>query len=312
MSNEQYTGGFVSPAVAVQPNPIGAPSQNGEARRKRRRFRSRLQLVLAVLLALALGLLGGYVLGSIFGSTLWPQRVNPTVVTEDTLDDIVGTYTYDGKVYGITARMAFEDAGNLDGMRNDDGTYDAPTADMIFAAARNGILVALADGAGVTVDNAEVDAYALANYGTSDMSWISQYLGIDESRAWGLLSDATRVSKLREHVVGSGDAPAPPDYPEDGNAEVATNAYGSYIIGLLGGHWDGQNGTWADTDNEFYPVLSGLVFSADSANYEAAQAAYAIASSEYIAWSGDAAARWEEYVNQYFSKAAVTIGTLAV
>ena len=141
----QYGGqtfGAGAPPMAMEP-----------AKKPRRRGAGPLAVTLIVLLTLVIGLIGGaaayYFLIDRYMPL--PQQPVPATLTLEELDEVVvGTYTYQGKVYQINARQAILDSVSLSAMLNDDGTYDAPTADMVLSYARNHILAqAVADGLGL-------------------------------------------------------------------------------------------------------------------------------------------------------------------
>lgn len=266
--------------------------------------------VLAILVGLLVGFLATFLVMS--GRTGAPQPVAPTL-TESQLDStVVGTYRYDDETYAITAREALLGSTSLEGVANDDGTYDAPSADMVLAYARNQILAQLVADNGITVTSDEVAAYAEQTVGTSDMAAVAAYVGMDEDQALQAMTEAAAVAKLRASVTGSSSttAPLPPTAPADGNTEVGTAEYADYIIALLGSNWDAGLGTWANTDNAYYTALQNMVFAPGSANYEAAEAAYAVAYAEWQATSGDQGEAWFDYVNAYLDAGSISIATL--
>ena len=134
---------------------------------------------------------------------------------------------------------------------------------------------------------------------------------MDEDQATRLLTEAAGVRKLRDQVTsGATAAPEAPKAPEDGDTEVTNATYAAYVIGLLGSHWDAAHGTWLDTDNDYYAALADLPLSPTSASYETALAAYGVAYAQYLASGKTASELWDDYVNQFMDKAAVTIDTL--
>lgn len=264
--------------------------------------------VIMLLAGIILGGLVMFLIGLFQGNV---QKPIPATLTESKLDTVVGSYTYDGVAYDITARQAIEDSTSVEARLNDDGSYDSPTADMVLSYARNRILALLVEENGITVSDEEISQYALQMSGTDDIAQIAQYYGMDEEQARRIIGEACATEKLRTQVIGSlGTAPTAPSAPADGNTETANTEYGQYIISLLGTNWDASTGTWANTDNAYYDALQGMVFSADSANYEAAQAAYYVAYSEYQANVTNVEAQWNDYVNGFLSNGAITIDTL--
>lgn len=266
--------------------------------------------VLAILVGLLIGFLATFLFMN--GRSGAPQPVAATL-TESQLDStVVGTYRYDGETYAITAREALLGSTSLENAANGDGTYDAPSADMVLAYARNQILAQLVADNGITVTSEEVAAYAEQTVGTSDMAAVAAYVGMDEDQALQAMTEAAAVAKLRASVAGSSStaAPVPPTAPADGNTEVGTAEYADYIIALLGSNWDADLGTWANTDNAYYTALQNMVFAPGSASYEAAEAAYAVAYAQWQAASGDQGEAWLDYVNAYLDAGAISIATL--
>ena len=298
-----FPGSASQPASSMQTHAYpSAPAP------RRKGVHPAIAIVIAVL-ALALGaVLGMFFLGHLIDR---PQQTISANLTESQLDESVGTYTYEGKLYDITARQAIEDSVSLESVRQDDGTYTAPTADMIMSYARNRILADKVAASGITVSEDDLDAYLQELAGTTDLTQIANtyHMGVDQART--ILTEAAGVKKLRDQVIGEvPTAPQAPQAPEDGNTETANGDYATYIIGLLGDNWDSSKGTWANTDNVFYTVLKDATFSADSANYEAAQLAYYVAYQQYQSTTSTVGAQWTDYVNQFMVDGAVTVNTL--
>ncbi len=89
--------------------------------------------MIAVIVAAILG----YVIGS---DAFGPKGVGSATLTEDQLDSVVATWTLDGatnKLDGatnkITARQAIESQYSLDTVKDENGTYPTPSADVILA-----------------------------------------------------------------------------------------------------------------------------------------------------------------------------------
>ena len=236
----------------------------------------------------------------------------PAALTEAELDTVVATYTYAGETLSITARAAIEDSTSVEAVKNDDGTYAAPTADMILTCARNQILARLVAEAGIEVSDEELASYAEQTLGTSDFSEIAAYYQMDEDHARRIVGDAVAVAKLRDQVAGSvGDVPQPPTAPADEEgATSATEEYGSYVAGLLGESWDAASQTWADTDNAYYQALAASDFDGTAASYQTAQTAYYVAYALYQEQVAEQRAVWTDYVNGYFGQATISIATL--
>lgn len=237
------------------------------------------------------------------------QPLGSTIQNDELDSTIVGYYTYDGQQYELTAAEVIGQSNDLQSSVNADGTYDSPSADQVLAAARNAVMRHLVDDKNVVVTQSEIDAYAVSTLGTSDVESLASIYGMGVTQTRDSLELAARLSKLRNQVAASsasGGSVAAPTAPADGQNEVGNADYAQYIIGLLGSHWNSVDGTWADTDNAYYPALLNQVFAPGSASYEAALAAYAVAYST-SAVSLDV---WTSYVNSYLDEGAVSIATL--
>ncbi len=307
--------------AAVAPNPVGQrfePSaayagaygaRQPPAPAPRRKGVHPLLVILIALLTLVLGAL----LGTVFLGNLIPRPQQPiaSTITESQLDEPVGSYTYEGERFEITARQAIEDSVSLSSVRNDDGTYKAPTADMVMSYARNRILADKVAEAGIVVSDEELNDYLQQLSGTTDLATIANTYGMDVDQARTILTEAAGVKALRDQVIGEVPAaPQAPQAPENGDTETANADYATYIIALLGDAWDSAHGTWANQDNVFYAVLKDATFSADSANYEAAQLAYYVAYQQYQSTTTTVSSQWTDYVNQFMVNGAVTVNTL--
>lgn len=315
---DHYTGvpsgpyGAGSGALGQRPARPHAVAPRDSSSRRRSSSAGTSRPVLGYVLCCIAGLLvGALVALLVFNGKFHPPAPIASTLAEAQLDTAVGAYSYAGKTYKITARDAIEGSTSLSAVKNPDGSYDAPTADMVLSFARNEILDRLVEDNGVSVSSEEISAYALSMLGTSDMSAIAEMFGMDEAQAQGVVAQAAAVGKLRQQVTGTSgsSAPVPPDAPADGNTEVGTAAYADYIIGLLGANWDSSTNMWANTTNDFYNALQGMVFAPGSANYEAALAAYGVAYAQHLAVSGQTDA-WSDYVNEYLDSGSVVIATL--
>jgi hypothetical protein len=266
--------------------------------------------VVIALLCLVLGSVAGVLVTRAWlAGSGWPSQPVSATLTASELSTVVGSYRYNGEYRTVTAKEVLASATGLEAAQLSDGTYEAPTADMVLAYVRNLILNDMVADYGIQVSDAEVSAYAFDVFGTSDMQAIAASLGSTVDAARQAVTEAAAVHALRLQLAGSSAAPAEPVYPADGNTEVANAAYADYIIGLLGSHWDATYQTWADTDNAYYPVLSNLTFAAGSANYEAALAAYGVAV-QLNQESDTSLQLWTDAVNAYLENASITVGTL--
>ena len=276
------------------------------------RAKSHRTAAVTALIGLAVGVLAAIILARfVFGwGTTKLDPVAPTLADTE-LSCVVGTYTYNGESFDITAREAIEGTQALSYSLNADGTYDAPSSDMVLAYARNQVLAQIAADAGIMASADEVNAYMQQLVGTTDITQAAAYLHMDADQAQAALQQACTISKLKDSVCpASAQTLQEPAWPADGNTELGHPEYADYIIGLLGANWDATTQSWANTDNVYYAVLKDQVFAQGSASYNAAMLAYNVAYQQAGGTASDSSAAWTDYVNTYLDKAAIVIYTL--
>lgn len=260
---------------------------------------------------LAVGLvLGHFVFGS--EGVLGGSVAGKTTVEEGDLDDVMGSYTYNGKTYDVTIRDVIELSSTLDQAKNDDGTYNMPAADGVVSAARNQILLLEAKNQGIEATDDEVKAYAQEQLGSSDFDAIASQYGLDKSTVETMITQSATMDKLRKSVVttDTGDMPEAPTEPESGQESTPTVDYFNYIINLAGDEWDSTNNTWKDTTGSYATALANYSISPDTgATYEAAQAAYYVAYQEYTTKATAASNEWVSYYNKLFANVTVQLNT---
>lgn len=245
--------------------------------------------------------------GSILSSSVYS-------LSEGDLDKAVATYVIDGKRHEITYRDAILENGSLSAVQNADGSYRVPSADSVLAAARSQVIAAEAERLGITADDAEVDAYALATFGTTDLSTIATAYGMESDAAAVLLREAALMSQLRDQALqaDAGEAPEAPAEPGEGEEVTMTEEYASYILALAGDEWDSEAGTWVSTDGPFASALADYEITATGATYEAARQAYYVAYQRHVAALSEYSAQWTDYVNKLLGNASIEISTLAI
>ena len=305
----------VAPAAAPEPEPAPAAAEATPAAEAAPAAPTKgiavPVFVVCVVIAVVVGVLAGhFLLGG--GSTI--SLSGKTALAEDQLDSTIATYTYDGKTTNVTAREVILVNSTLDNAKDDDGNYTVPTADEVISYVRNAIVSVAAEKEGITVTDDEVAEYASSTMGSDDYATIASQYGIDEDTAKSTLKASAIMVKLRNSVVTTElpATPTAPDSPADGQEDVATADYASYIINLAGDEWDSENNTWASTDGDYYAALSTYTITNDSATYAAAQAAYYVASSKYSSAYSSISTQWLAYVNTLLANATIQIGSLAV
>lgn len=269
-------------------------------------------VIIAAVVALAVGC-GAGALGYKFLSPTSPAAlVGSTTVSEDKLDSTIGTYTYQGTTYDVTVRDAIQESSSLDAAKQDDGTYQVPTADSVLSFARYQIVQKEAESRDISVTDEDMDSYASDTLGTTDYSTIASTYSMDEDQVKALIKQSAMMKKLQEQVVEGEppSAPTAPTAPEDGNEDTANADYAKYVIDLVGDEWDAEKNTWARTDGDYYASLSTFTISNDSATYGAAEAAYNVAALKYQTGSSEYSKQWNEYLNGLLSNASISVNTL--
>ncbi|MBE6070008.1 MAG: hypothetical protein E7211_20315 [Clostridium lundense] len=238
--------------------------------------------------------------------------LSPASFAPDELDNPVGCFVYGGETHQVSARAAIEDSVSLESMLLEDGTYAAPTAEMVLGYARNRILLMAVEERGVSLDEGELRQYMLQTLGTDDLAQVAAAYGMDEGQARAILYEAACIVKLRDREVGSiGAPPLPPEAPAAGaDAGSPTEAYGAYVLDLLDGSWNVLAGEWADTSGPMYEALAPYGFNGATASYEMAQAAYYAAYAQYQQQAAAQREAWTAFVNGYFDEATVVVYSL--
>ena len=221
----------------------------------------------------------------------------------------VASYSYNGKKSDITAREAIESQYSLDTVKDDDGNYTAPSADVILSYVRNQILLDAAEDEGVTVSSKEMKQYAEDSIGTSDYKTMATQYGVSKDQAKQIVRQSATLQKLYKKKVGDASAsmPTAPTEPADGNEETASKDYADYIINLAGDEWDSSKGTWKDEDGTYAKAFADDAFTADSATYKQAMTAYYTAYQQYSSQASSASSKWTEYANGLYAKANISI-----
>lgn len=235
-----------------------------------------------------------------------------TTVDEGQLDAVMGSYEYGGTTYNITVRDAIEESSTLDSAKNDDGTYNVPSSDTVLSLARNQIMLKEADNQGISVSDDDVSSYAESTVGSSDYATIASSYGMDEDTVKQLLTDSCKIKALHDQVVTDSvpDRPTAPAAPDSGQEDTPTADYAQYIINLAGDEWDSTNNTWARTDGPYYSALNSYTISNDSATYDAAQAAYYVAYSQYSSAAQQVQQEWTDYANGLLANCHLVLNTL--
>ncbi len=265
--------------------------------------------VLPIVIGVIVGLILGAVIGifvyksGIIGGSAGHVAVN---MAEGDLDKPIASYTYNGKNIQLTSREVFELNGtSIEVAKQEDGSYRAPAPEQIIAAMRDQILGKETEAQGIQVSDDEATEYVKSQLGFGSMDELAQYLGTDTENATKTAVRIASYDKLRQTIVPDSanlKMPEPPTEPEDGDRDAKTEAYGQYIVGLLGDNWDAENETWANTENDFYEAMKDSSFTSKSASYSDATFAYYVAYSQAASQYQSAAEKWRDYTNGLYEK----------
>lgn len=260
---------------------------------------------------LVVGVLAGHFL---LGGTGTVSLNGRTALSAGELDSTIATYTVGGQTTPVTAREVLEEmAGGADLTANDDGTYDVPGASSVLSYVQNQLIIADAHDRGLSVSDDEISDFANQNLGTDDLSSVASAYGMSEDAVRSTIEQTLLMRKLQDEVCDTAlpAAPTEPTAPAEGAEDTPTADYASYVIGLAGDEWDADADTWARTDGPYYAALSGYDISSAGATYEAAEAAYGVATSAYQSAYAQVSDQWGAYTSSLLSNASIQIGTLA-
>lgn len=255
---------------------------------------------------------GHFVLGGGTGVSEAGSPAGVTTVGEDKLDTVVGSYTYNGTSFDVTIRDVIEETSSLEAAKTEEGAYSVPSADSVLSYMRNNIILNAAKEAGITLSDKEVADYALQQLGSSDYASLAANYGLDEETVKSMITDSAIIDAYRVKVTGVTlpTPPVAPTEPKEGKEDEETADYASYIIDLAGDEWDAKKETWADEKGEYATALANYHVTNDAASYEAAQAAYYVASQAYTTKSEEMNTAWKAYYNELFSQCVVTLYSL--
>ncbi|WP_085829761.1 hypothetical protein [Collinsella vaginalis] len=289
--------------IDVEPPHGGANFDALQPGRNRRLLFGALAAAVIIIVALC-----GYFIGR---GGFGVQGASGATVSEDQLDTVIASWSYNGQDHKLTVRDAIEDQSSLDSAKDSDGNYRVPSAETVLAYARNRILVSEAEARNLTVSDDEATQYAEDHIGTSDYSTLATQYCITEDQAKRIVKENALISKLYAEVVPdsstSTTAPTAPAEPENGDTSTASKDYADYIIKLAGDEWDSSKGTWAREDGPYYSALKDEQFTADSATYAQAQAAYYVAYQQYSQQVQSGQSTWRTFVNGLYAKASVDL-----
>lgn len=271
------------------------------------RGRAKTMLVMA---GVAAALMGGMVGCSGTGNV---NTVGSTTISSDATKQIAATYTYNGKQNTITYEDAIKYQG---GATNEDGTYPVPTAEACLNLARQRIMQEHAKDKGVTVTDDDMAKYVKDQFGAESVDEMASSFGYEKDQLKEMLNDSIVQQKLFDQVT-EGKSPTAPEYPAqpaEGKENEATKAYAEYITKLAGDAWDasanGGKGGWKDPEGMFAISCADYEITNDSANYNAAVAAYQAAYQDYSNKMTEFQQQWTDYMNQLYKDSPITLSSL--
>ena len=228
------------------------------------------------------------------------SHTTTTTVSSDDLDQVVGTWTYDGQSHDVTAKDALSWQTATMSALNDDGTYDVPSASIVNSIAKNAVIVDLAEKAGLTASDEEIAAAATSLYGSDSISSIAQTYGLTEDIVRERLTAQVLTAKYKEQVTADTNVDAAPDVP-DSSWSGAERA--SYVMKLAGDAWNTSKGAWADDTSEWASMVGD--FDGETATEDQAEAAFSIASNTYVEQNQAAQDAWDDAINPELAKVTV-------
>lgn len=262
-----------------------------------------------------IGCIAGLVIGFIFGKFIFcgPNQnvtnLNKTTVTESELNQIIGSYTYDGKNYTISIKDAIDHLGNT---TNSEGTYNMPSTDSIVALARQNILKNEAEKSNITVSDDEINTYIKDTFNVESVDELTQF-GYKAEQIKDMVTTNIIQEKLQKQVMGE-EVYKQPDYPDpakEGEENNKTEAYAEYIKKLVGDKY--KDNDWTEAGTEYKDAIAasdGGEFDGKTANYKAAMAVFQTAYREYDELQGAQTQKWLDYTNDIFKGCTITVATL--
>ncbi len=230
-------------------------------------------------------------------------------LSEEQLESTVASYSYNGKTVNITAREAIESQYSVDNVKDDDGSYSAPSAETILSYVRTKILVEQADKEGVTVSAKEMKKVAKTAIGTSSYKTMAKQYGLSVKQAKQQVKNYALTQKLYKKIVKNSSLTAPTAPTEPADSENLTDeekaTYAQYIIDLAGNKWNSKKNTWKSSKSTYAQQVGD--FDGQTATYDQATAAYYVAYQEYSTKASSASSKWTKYENELFAKANIHV-----
>ena len=272
-------------------------------------------MVACLLVGLAIGVLVTFIVTSEVGKGSQTAEddgkalVSGTVGT-DSLDTEMVRYSYGEDEVSLSVRDVITLTGSLDSMR-DEATkrYSVPSAEKALEAVRNDIVQKDAERHGIRVTDGDVLEYVSDTYGVATVDELAQQVELSNEETERQLRERLIIKFLKEDVVGDKHLLplVEPPLPDDGDPEVLTEIYATYIVNLAGDEWDMAGNRWKSDESAFAKALADTPFEGGLASYDMARKAYDVVHqrNEEIQRTIDGA--WSDYINNMFRQTTVTL-----
>lgn len=262
-------------------------------------------MIAAFVVAVVIAAVVGFFIGNGgFGG----KGVGSATLTEDQLDSTVASYSYNGKKSDITAREAIESQYSLDTVKDNDGNYTAPSADVILSYVRNQILLDAAEDEGITVSSKEMKKYAEDSIGTSDYKTMATQYGVSRIRPSRSSASPRRCrssTRRRRAIAPQACRPPRPSLlTATRRPRARTTPTTSSTLPATSGI---ARRALKDADSTYAKAFADDAFTADSATYKQAMTAYYTAYQQYSSQASSASSKWTEYANGLYAKANISI-----
>ena len=256
----------------------------------------------------------GFAIGRLTAPPISASAIGNSLVDEEHLDDPVATYAGDLGSGSVSIRDVMEDNASIKAYETN-GLYRVPSADLVLSAVRSRIVSEAAKKEGISVTDADLDAQAatMLGDGMGAKDFATAY-SVDEETGKKILASTVVMNKLREKVAGERVVAdiTPPDEPARGSESTPTEAYAKYVLALAGDAWDANKKEWVDPQGAYAMQLSEYDLTKGVLPYEAAVAAYSVASQSESAKQAEVETKWNKYLNDLYDKVTIQISGIGI
>ena len=270
-------------------------------------------VVLAIIGGLA-ALGAGFAIGRLTAPSVSTSAIGDSLVDAERLDSPIATYAGEPGSGSMSIRDVMEDNASIKAYETN-GLYRVPSADLVLSAVRSRIVSEAAKKEGISVTDADLDAQAatMLGDGMGAKDFATAY-SVDEETGKKILTSTVMMNKLREKVAGERDSASitPPDSPARGSEATPTEAYAKYVLALAGDAWDANKKEWVDPQGAYAMQLAKYDLTKGVLPYDAAVAAYSVASQAESAKQADAETQWNKYLNDLYDKVTIQISGIGI